>query len=1150
MRARSWTLRSTFLLTLAWSGLCAAPSRAQVPPAPLEPQPFEYLDNVEGDRVNLNAPAVRPMALTSDQAHLYAVNVHASRVVHFQAGSTQAAQVFHTPRSPVSIALWTDPSGGGPEGRLVVVCRDSYALAVLRRDTGEIVKLKELRDPSSGRILAEPGDLLIDATTNTAFVSCSASDAVAEVDLTTLNVTRVFRLPAKYPLFLSFDPNKDVLVAPLFSGNNSGARPRARNGNPVPPEFSHYGPTVVDFATTALNNTQLPDEDLFRLVRSSGAVQPLTTAMGTIQFACGVNPLTGRVWQLNTEANNKDATRQGEDAIRGDVVKNRVSIANLPLVGQPKVTGTSIDLDLITGSYNPTRSVGQPYGLWFASSGYAFVTGLLTDNVMLLSPTGAFVDEFDVAAGSIPRAVLYSEPANVVYVYCWGTNTIEAHVVTFGWPLAFTLQLGLDPTPADERAGRAIFYDASHSLRNNLSCASCHVEGRSDMVTWNLSSSLDDKGPMTTQTLDAINRLGPMHWRAEQLRGLVDFNPAFTKLLGAPAELTPTEFALFERFVMTLETPPNPQENEERLVDASIQAPRIPAMPTGSAIAGQTAFKAACESCHSFPLGTKSDTVGDGVLTGELNPRRQYFRIGSFLERYRVEQDGDPSTPGQQHFQVTLPGLVPPLPNEILDYPLLGGGVTHAGLARGMSDFNLIFLGSGLQTVADLTAFIAQWDQGIAPAAYRAVLLNQANFASVGGVLPAYFVPQAQARHCDLVVFGKVTLNGALIDSRWWFDRKLGPSGAFVSDDPTHATQQAGFFTNQAQNGLASITCVGVPVGMGEGFGIDFDRDGFRNRAELQRVPPTLVDVADTDGDGFPDGHEIDNGGDPTNPSVGSNDTTPPIIVRAVTQFVSARVARINVETNEPCLVTVAYNASTGGSASTSTTRFAKTHTLLLDDLLPSTGGSPWITYTGNVSATDIGGTSTTTASLPTMPAYNLSLAGSPPPPITTRDFSDVSSTVVASQLAFTSVSRNFATGTLTATASVRVDQKIGGPPAIPLNQHAVVARVFKNGVLQTTWTAGGGSTRQSPITYGNPPLPYLGLPGPFLVSAVTGPPNANGVTTLAFSLGGLAINDVVTLNIELIGLVDATSGATMQNVSSWNMSSTTAPNRQLSVTF
>lgn len=227
MNALRFRFAALALATLAtapvWASSSSGGSSAAAPPVPPVPtQPFDVVDNVEGDYVNLNAPAVRPMVLVPGGAfHLYAVNTHASRVLHFDNGTGLPSQVFHTPKSPVSIALWNDPNAAGLPERLVVACRDTYAIVILDRATGEVLQLLELRD-SIGRILGEPGDLIVDQTTNRAFVSCQASDAVAEIDLTAPGVVRVFKIPSKNPLFMSFDANKDVLVAPLLSGNKIG----------------------------------------------------------------------------------------------------------------------------------------------------------------------------------------------------------------------------------------------------------------------------------------------------------------------------------------------------------------------------------------------------------------------------------------------------------------------------------------------------------------------------------------------------------------------------------------------------------------------------------------------------------------------------------------------------------------------------------------------------------------------------------------------------------------------------------------------------------------------------------------------------------------------------------------------------------------
>jgi hypothetical protein len=1106
--------------------------------------PFSLVDNVEGEYVDTHPVPVRPLVLSANELELWAVNTHASVVQHYNSSSGAPAATFAVPRGPVSIARWEDPNDPSDPGRLVVACRGTYALVVLRRSTGQVVTLLEQRDGIS----AEPGDLLVDPLTHTAFLSCAAPDEVLEIDLITNTVVRRFAIPSKHPTFLCWDAvapigNHDVLVAPLHSGNNSGARPDS--GNPLNlfaggPTAQAGGPTIVDFTTMGVGGTQLPDQDLFRLVRSSGAVQAVTKGMGTVQFACGVNPATGQVWQLNTEANNKDPLRQGEAAINGDFIRNRVSLATLPAVGMPPNAPTTVvDLDtLSTPPYNPALTVGQPYALAWAPGGFGLLTGLLTDNVTVLDSSGAFVLEWDVTPGSIPRGIVFSPTYSIAYVYCWGTNKIEAYWITSGIPLIFTLDLGYDPTPANVRAGRTIFYDAANSLHNNASCASCHVDGRIDMITWDLSHlPFDDKGPMVTQTLAGIERMTPFHWRGEQRNNLKDFNGAFVNLLGASSQLSASDFQLFEDFVFSLQNPANPVGHEDRVVADSIQPPQFSFMPPAFSVTGQTNFLNGCEVCHQLPTGTSNDLVFDGALFGEQKPRRQFMKVAPFHEMYRKEQDADRVTPGIDLVPITLPALVGGGVENLL-YPLLGSGLAHAGIPQSLNAFIGLFFSAFNQGGADTTGFVHQWDQGIAPAAHRAVLIDAATLAAdptLANVVTIYFPTQATAaggalhRNCDVVAFGTSTLGGVLTPMRWVFS-----GGQFWPEDTTQAPQAPGFFVAQATAGLGSNVFVGLPAGMGERFGVDYDGDQLWNIDEL--AAGTLVFGRDTDGDSFPDGHEVLVGDDPLTPQGSSADTTGPAFLRAVSQFVTTRVTRINVETDEPVKIQIDYNEGIAAKSRVVST-LSKSHSVVLNDLLPSTAGGPTFSYSGRIVATDAAGNSSTTA----LPSF------------TTRPFNDGSATTVIGALRWISQAVSIPPGGLGATVGVRVDQKIGGPPALPKPGHVVLARIFRNGVLDPTFLAGGTSRKVTNFdflsTLGT--LAYSGLSGPFLISTTT---DAAGNATFDFSLSGLATGDVIKLNIELVAIEHLPTppppNFTVTDIRLWSMPDTSATLRQIEMTY
>ena len=135
----------------------------------------------------------------------------------------------------------------------------------------------------------------------------------------------------------------------------------------------------------------------------------------------------------------------------------------------------------------------------------------------------------------------------------------------------------------------------------------------------------------------------------------------------------------------------------------------------------------------------------------------------------------------------------------------------------------------------------------------------------------------------------------------------------------------------------------------------------------------------------------------------------------------------------------------------------------------------------------------------------------------------------------------------MTATATIRVDEKLSGPPETPLANRRVVARIFKNDVLQSTWTPGGSSIQLTGFNVTNITslLPFDAFGGPFLVSSLT---NASGITTLTFSMNGLVASDKITLNIELVGTEAPAPNPflTIDQGSQWNMPSTPAPNRGL----
>ncbi|MET0411146.1 MAG: hypothetical protein ABW217_07610, partial [Polyangiaceae bacterium] len=176
-----------------------------------------------------------------------------------------------------------------------------------------------------------------------------------------------------------------------------------------------------------------------------------------------------------------------------------------------------------------------------------------------------------------------------------------------------------NPEPPSISVGRSVLYDArTTSSHGDSACASCHVFGDFDSLSWDLGdpdnetvnnpgpfklpselAALNDiainplattppfaaqtpdfrsnKGPMSTQTLRGLANHGAQHWRGDRTRRFQDaagrqpnfgtldednsfgeFDVAIAGLNGNDRELEPEVFQAFTDFSLQLTLPPNP----------------------------------------------------------------------------------------------------------------------------------------------------------------------------------------------------------------------------------------------------------------------------------------------------------------------------------------------------------------------------------------------------------------------------------------------------------------------------------------------------------------------------------------------------------------------------------------------------------------
>jgi hypothetical protein len=294
-----------------------------------------------------------------------------------------------------------------------------------------------------------------------------------------------------------------------------------------------------------------------------------------------------------------------------------------------------------------TQSIGDPRGIAFDADGsMAWVTGMGSNNIVPVDAAGQRLAQ-PIPVGQGPTGIVFDQARDQLYV--WNRFSADISVIDADLGMELRRVSIFDPTPGAIRQGRPHFYDThATSGLGQVACASCHVDGRTDRLAWDLGdpsgqvkpfnqncqTDLDSdeipcedfhpmKGPMLTQTFQDIIGHEPFHWRGDR-DGLEEFNGAFTGLMGAPGQLSANQMQQFEDFVATIAIPPNPFRNLDNSLPSSLPlpghfttgvfGPEGQPLPNGNAQNGLDLYMNEriddpfdCNSCHTLPTGMSSN---------------------------------------------------------------------------------------------------------------------------------------------------------------------------------------------------------------------------------------------------------------------------------------------------------------------------------------------------------------------------------------------------------------------------------------------------------------------------------------------------------------------------------------------------------------
>jgi DNA-binding beta-propeller fold protein YncE len=655
------------LVTLALAAPACGPSEPASTDASTEPAVETTQQTLSGQTPSkftlFESGQVRPLALSPDKRHLFAVNTPDNRLEVFEIKPNLLVRKASIPvgLEPVAVAARTNE-----EVWVVNHLSDSVSIIKLDDDcgTGRVERTLLVGDEPRDIVFAGPQRRRAFITTahrgqNIPFDPQATVPGVGRADVWVFDATalgaslggaplNIVTLFTDTPRALAVTPDGSrVYAAGFHSGNRTTiiADPSVPNdfgpnGVPGPatnfegkaaPEIgvivqwngSHWLDTIGR-SWDALVKFSLPDKDVFVIDANANPPQQLAGAggffksVGTILYSMVVNPVNGKVYVANTDANSLDRF-EGPGTFAGETVRGHLHESNISVLtpgGGVAVRHLNKHINYnsccapIPNAEN-SKSLALPQQMAVTSNGQTlYVAALGSDKIGTFSTAQLENNTFVPNAGSHisvsgggPTGLVLDEDRKQIYVLTRFDNAISIINTTTKTETKHVKMH--NPEPPSVVKGRRFLYDAKFSSSHgDSSCATCHVFGDFDSLAWDLGnpdeeqedhpgpfvSTLDDlvnggemarifhpmKGPMTTQSLRGMANHGAMHWRGDRTGGheapnvqpdsgafdehaaFLKFDKGFTDLLGRHALIPQADMDAFTDFILQVRYPPNP----------------------------------------------------------------------------------------------------------------------------------------------------------------------------------------------------------------------------------------------------------------------------------------------------------------------------------------------------------------------------------------------------------------------------------------------------------------------------------------------------------------------------------------------------------------------------------------------------------------
>ena len=286
----------------------------------------------------------------------------------------------------------------------------------------------------------------------------------------------------------------------------------------------------------------LPDKDVFVIDAMANPPAQLSgtagyfSGVGTVLFNMVVNPVSGRVYVANTEALNQTrfegaGLRLGRDhTVQGHTHESRITVLDQMGV-KPRHLNKHINYKQCCAplpNAENAKSLAQPMGMAVTADGKTlYVAAFGSSKVGIFNTEQLENDTFTPSTrnqiavkGGGPSGLVLDEERERLYVLTRFDNSISIIDTESRNEVAHVAMY--NPEPLSIVRGRRFLYDAAFtSSHGDSSCSSCHTFGDFDSLAWDLGdpdgTTIQNPGPFT---------VGPI------VPGLINANPHSRTLKG------------------------------------------------------------------------------------------------------------------------------------------------------------------------------------------------------------------------------------------------------------------------------------------------------------------------------------------------------------------------------------------------------------------------------------------------------------------------------------------------------------------------------------------------------------------------------------------------------------------------------------------